>query len=80
MWSSHTSYCPDISLPDSELFNKFKEPMSIHRFLSLEEVSAAVTRAIRGLKKSGKYPKWNSKSSETLGRGHWEAGGNIEGL
>jgi hypothetical protein len=42
-----------------------KEPMCRHHFPSLEEVSAVVTRAIQGLK-----PKWNSKSSETLGRGH----------
>jgi hypothetical protein len=50
---SHASYCLDISLPDSDLFNKFKDPMSIHRFPSLEDVSAPVTRAIRGQKKSG---------------------------
>jgi len=54
--------------------SKLKEPVRGHRFSSLEEVSAAVTRAIRGLNKSGTL-KWNSKSSETLGRGHWEAGG-----
>jgi hypothetical protein len=42
-----------MSPPDFDLFHKLKEPMRGHRFPSLEEVSAAVTRAIRGLKKSG---------------------------
>ena len=37
----------------SPLFPKLKEPMRGHRFSSLEEVSAAVTRAIRRLNKSG---------------------------
>ena len=36
-----------------DLFPKLKEPMHGHCFSSLEEVSAAVTRAIRGLNKSG---------------------------
>ena len=35
------------------LFPKVKEPMRGHRFSSLEEVSAAVTRTIRGPNKSG---------------------------
>jgi hypothetical protein len=39
--------------PPDDLFYKLKEPMRGHHFPSLEEVSAAVTRAIRGLKKSG---------------------------
>ena len=34
---------------------KLKEPMRVHRFPFLEEVSAAVTRAIRGLNKSGRF-------------------------
>jgi hypothetical protein len=41
-----------MSLPGFDLFNKLKEPMRGHRFPSLEEVSAAVTRAIRGLNES----------------------------
>jgi hypothetical protein len=41
--------CP----PDFDLFPKLKEPISRHRFSCLEEVSAAVTRTIRGLNKSG---------------------------
>ena len=45
------SYSPHMSPPDFDLFPKLKEPMRGHRFSSLEEVSAAVTRAIRGLKK-----------------------------
>ena len=49
----HASYSPDMSPPDFDLFSKLKEPMRGHRFSSLEEVSAAVTRAIRGLNKSG---------------------------
>jgi len=49
----HAPYGPDISPQDFDLFPKLKEPMRRHRFSSLEEVSAAVTRAIRGLKKSG---------------------------
>jgi hypothetical protein len=46
----HTSYTPDMSPPDFDLFHKIKEPMRGHRFSFLEEVYAAVTRAIRGLK------------------------------
>jgi hypothetical protein len=38
---------------DFDLFPKLKEPMSGHRFSSLEEVSVVVTWAIRGLNKSG---------------------------
>ena len=49
----HAPYSPDINPPDFNLFHKLKEPMPGHRFPSLEEVSAAVTRAIRGLNKSG---------------------------
>ena len=49
----HAPYSPDMSPPVFDLFPKIKEPMRGHRFSSLEEVSAAVTRAIRGLNKSG---------------------------
>jgi histone-lysine N-methyltransferase SETMAR len=49
----HVPYSPDMSPPDFNLFPKLKEPMNGHRFSSLEEVSAAVTRAIQGLNKSG---------------------------
>jgi hypothetical protein len=45
-----TPYSPDMSPPDFDIFH---EPMHGHRFPSLEEVSAAGTRAIRGLNKSG---------------------------
>jgi hypothetical protein len=38
--------------PHFDLFPKLKEPMHGHRFSSLKEVSAAVTRAIRGLNKN----------------------------
>ena len=48
----HAPYSPDMSPPDFDLFHELKEPMRGHRFPSLEEVSAAVTRAIRGLNKS----------------------------
>ena len=41
-----------MSPPDFDLFPKLKEPMRGHGFSSLEEVSAAVTQAIRGLNKS----------------------------
>jgi hypothetical protein len=41
-----------MSPPDFDLCPKLKEPMRGHRFSSLEEVSAAVTRAILGLNKS----------------------------
>jgi histone-lysine N-methyltransferase SETMAR len=47
----HASYSPDMSPSDFDLFPKLKESIPGHRFSSLEEVSAAVTRAIRGLKK-----------------------------
>ena len=49
----HVPYSLDVSPPDFILFHKLKEPMRGHRFPSLEEVSAAVTRAIRRLKKNG---------------------------
>jgi hypothetical protein len=42
----HVPYSPDMSPPDFDLFHKIKEPMRGHCFPSLEEVSAAVTRAI----------------------------------
>jgi hypothetical protein len=49
----HAPYSPELSPPDFDIFYKLKEPMFGHRFPSLEEVSAAVTRTIRRLKKSG---------------------------
>jgi hypothetical protein len=47
----HAPYSPDMTPPEFDLFHKLKEPMPGHRFPSLEEVSAAVTRAFQGLKK-----------------------------
>ena len=47
----HVPYSPDTSPPDFNLFHKLKEPMRGHQFSSQDEVSAAVTRAIRRLKK-----------------------------
>ena len=47
----HAPYSPDMSPPDFDLFHKLKEPMRGHRFPSLQEVYAAVTRAIRAVKK-----------------------------
>jgi hypothetical protein len=54
-WESvlHAPYSPNMSPPDFDLFHKLKEPMRGHRLPSLEEIPAAVTRAIRGLDKSG---------------------------
>jgi hypothetical protein len=49
----HVPYSTDMSPLDFYLFHKLKEPMCGHRFPSFEEVSAAVTRAIRGMNKSG---------------------------
>jgi hypothetical protein len=49
----HAPYSPDMSPPDFDLFSKLKETMRGHRFSSLEEVSAAITRTIRGPSKSG---------------------------
>ena len=49
----HAPFSPDMSPPDFDLFPNLKESMRGHSFSSLEEVSAAVTRAIRGLNKSG---------------------------
>jgi hypothetical protein len=46
-------YSPDVSPLDFDLFHNLKEPMLGHYFPSPEEVSAEVTRAIRGLNKSG---------------------------
>jgi len=42
----HAPYSPDMNPPDFDLFHKLKEPMCGHHFPSLEEVSAAVNRAI----------------------------------
>jgi hypothetical protein len=42
-----------MSRPDFDLFQKLKQPLRGRRFPSLEEVSAAVTRAIRQLNESG---------------------------
>jgi hypothetical protein len=72
-------YSPDMSPPDFDLFHKLKEPMHGHRFPTLEEISAAVTRDFRGLNKSGTL---NEKPNQTK---RWVAviekqGDNIEGL
>jgi hypothetical protein len=56
-----------MSPPDFDLFPKLKEPMRGHHFSSLEEVSAAVTQAIRGLNKSGTL---NEKANLPK---HWDA-------
>jgi hypothetical protein len=50
---THAPSSPDVSPPDFDLFPKLKQPMHGQRFSSLEETSAAVTRAIRTLNKSG---------------------------
>jgi histone-lysine N-methyltransferase SETMAR len=42
----HTPYSPHINPPNFDLFPKLKENMRGQRFSSLEEVFAAVTRAI----------------------------------
>jgi hypothetical protein len=42
----YAPYSLYMSPPDFDLFHKLKEPMRGHCFPSLEEVSAAVTRAI----------------------------------
>jgi hypothetical protein len=49
----HVPYSPDISPPDFDLFSNLKESMFGQHFSSLEEVSAAVNRAFRGLNVSG---------------------------
>jgi hypothetical protein len=49
----HAPYSPDTSPPDLDLFHKLKQPMRGNSFSSLEEVTAAVTRAIGGLNKTG---------------------------
>jgi histone-lysine N-methyltransferase SETMAR len=49
----HAPYSPDMSPTDFNLFHKLKKPMRGHRFPSLEDVSAAGTRDVRGLNKSG---------------------------
>ena len=49
----HAPYSPEMSPPDFDLFYKLKDPMRGHCFPSLEEVSAAITQAIRGLNKIG---------------------------
>jgi hypothetical protein len=49
----HSLFSPDMSPLEFDLFHKLKEAMRGHHFTSLEEVSAAVTRAIRGPNKSG---------------------------
>lgn len=49
----HAPYSPDMSPPDFDLFPKLKQPMRGRRFPSLEELSAAVTRAIRQMNRDG---------------------------
>ncbi|PNF31351.1 hypothetical protein B7P43_G10893, partial [Cryptotermes secundus] len=49
----HAPYSPDMSPPDFDLFPKLKQPMRGRRFPSLEELSAAVNRAIRPINKDG---------------------------
>jgi hypothetical protein len=46
-------YSPDMNPSDFDLFHKLKDPMRGHCFPSLDEVSAKVNRANRGLNKSG---------------------------
>jgi len=75
----HAPYSSDMSSLDFDLFPKLKEPMRGHRFSSLEEVSAAVTRAIQELNKSGTL-----NGIENLPK-HWDAviekqGDYIEGM
>lgn len=49
----HPPYSPDMSPPDFDLFPKLKKPFRGRRFASLEELSAAVTRAVRQLNTNG---------------------------
>ena len=49
----HAPYSADVSPPDFDLFLTLKGPKYGQLFSSLEEVSAAFTRDIRGLNKSG---------------------------
>ena len=49
----HPPYSPDMSPPDFDLFPKLKQPMRGHRYSSLEELSAAVTQAVRQMNKDG---------------------------
>lgn len=49
----HPPYSPDMSPPDYDLFTKLKQPMRGRRFQSLEELSTAVTQAIRQMNKDG---------------------------
>jgi hypothetical protein len=46
-------FSPDTSPWDFDLFHKLKKPMREQHFPSMEEVSAAVTRAIQGLSENG---------------------------
>ena len=75
----HAPYSADMSPPDFDLHHKSEEPMCGHRFPSLKEISAAVTRAIRGVNKSGIL---NGRANLPI---HWDAfiekqGDYIEGL
>ncbi|KAK9753759.1 hypothetical protein QE152_g1741 [Popillia japonica] len=49
----HRPYSPDMNPSDFDLFPKLKKPMRGRRFRSLEELSTAVTRAIRQMNKDG---------------------------
>ena len=51
----HVPYSPDMSPPDFDLFQKFKEPMRGRRFSSLEKLSTEGTRTIRHVNKSGVF-------------------------
>ena len=65
----HASYSPDMSPPDFDLFPKLKEPMRGHRFfLPGRGFCSGYPSHPRTEQKW--HPKWNRKSSETLGRDH----------
>jgi hypothetical protein len=67
-WLHHAPYIPDMSPLDLDLFRKWT-PF----FLPGRGFCSGYPSHPRTEQKW--HPKWNSKSSETLGRGHWEAGG-----
>jgi hypothetical protein len=62
-------YSPDLSPPDFDLFHKLKRAHAWTPFsLPGRGFCSGYPSHLRTEQKW--YPKWNSKSSETLGRGH----------
>jgi hypothetical protein len=68
----HAPYSPDKSPPDFNLFPKLKAHAWTQFFLPGRGFCSGYPSHPKNEQKW--HPKWNNKSSETLGHGHWETG------